>query len=378
MISGLAVSSGEQAAIERAMERALALARSALGRTSPSPAVGAVVLRDGRVVGEGVTRPPGGDHAEVVALRQAGEAARGGTLVVTLEPCNHAGRTPPCTEAIVRAGIRQVVAAVRDPNPRVAGGGLAWLRAAGLVVNLGSHARAAAELNYGFFKLVATARPFVTAKWAMTLDGRIAPPGGGGAVTGAAAHARAHQERDAADAVMIGIGTARRDDPRLTVRPAPADRRQPQRVVVDSQAFLPTTARMLAEPGPTLVCCSAGAPLDHVRRLEAAGAEVVALSADTAGRVALPAVLAELGTRGLANVLVEGGATLLGACFAADAVDRVMAFVAPSLFGDGVPALLLPGGLAAPLMLPDAQVGRAGDDFLISGYLRRYDPPEVT
>ncbi len=358
------------------MRRALDLARSVLGRTSPNPAVGAVVLYDDQIVGEGATRPPGGDHAEVVALRAAGSRARGATLLVTLEPCNHVGRTPACTTAILRAGIARVVVAVRDPNPGVRGAALEHLRSHGVEVATGLEREAASELNFGFFKLAANGRPFVTLKWAMTLDGKIAGPAGGGAITGRRARAEVHALRDASDAILIGSGTARIDDPRLTVRPAPPDGRQPVRVVLDSGATLAPRARMLREPGQTLVIATAAASAARRRALGAAGADVLVSAADQAGRVDPDAMLRELGARGLTSVLVEGGARVHAAFLDAGVVDRVVVFVAPHIMGAGVAAIAEraaePHG--APVSLDDATVRTLGPDVMIAGYLNRYDP----
>ena len=362
------------------MQRALALARSVLGRTSPNPAVGAVVMQDSQMVGEGATQPPGGDHAEILALRAAGARAEGATLVVTLEPCNHRGRTPACSSAILRAGIARVVVATRDPNPGVAGRGLEYLAAHGVQVDVGLCGRPAAELNYGFFKLMASGRPFVIAKWAMTLDGKIARPEGGGAITDAQARREVFRLRDSCDAVLVGVRTAWIDDPRLTVRPAPADGRQPLRVVLDSMASLPTESKMLREPGSTLVCITQRAPAAHRRRLEAVGAELVVCPADAHGRVSADAALAVLGERGIANLLVEGGANVLGALFAEEAVDRVVVFVAPRLMGDGLPAAAAgapTGGRGLLRELDGVEVRRLGPDVMIAGYLRRYDPPDT-
>ena len=210
----------DQETLARAMHRAVDLARAVRGRTSPSPPVGAVVLQGDRVVGEGATAPPGGPHAEVNALAAAGELARGGTLVVTLEPCNHVGRTPPCTQDIQRAGIARVVVGTRDPNPHVAGGGLEALAGGGVATEVGLLDLETDALIAPFTTLVTRGRPFVTAKWAMTLDGKIAGPRGGEPITGAEARAEAHRLRDRVDAVVVGSATARIDDPRLTVRPA--------------------------------------------------------------------------------------------------------------------------------------------------------------
>ncbi|MCY3914030.1 MAG: bifunctional diaminohydroxyphosphoribosylaminopyrimidine deaminase/5-amino-6-(5-phosphoribosylamino)uracil reductase RibD [Chloroflexi bacterium] len=352
----------------RAMRRAVELARAVRGRTSPLPPVGAVVLQGDRVVGEGATAPPGGPHAEVNALAEAGERARGGTLVVTLEPCNHMGRTPPCTEAIQRAGIARVVVGTRDPNPRVAGGGLKALAAGGVATAVGLLDREAEALIAPFATLVTLGRPFVTAKWAMTLDGKIAGPRGGESITGADALAEAHRLRDRVDAVVVGSATARIDDPRLTVRPAPPDGRQPLRVIMDSAASLASDARMLGEAGSTLVMTSRESAADRAR-LERAGAEVVRVAGGPEGRVELSDALTTLGARGLAHVLVEGGSRLLGALVAADLVDEVVVFIAPRVMGPGVPALDPPpeAGGVLPWTLDEPSVRQLGPDIMLHG-----------
>ncbi|MDE2989557.1 MAG: bifunctional diaminohydroxyphosphoribosylaminopyrimidine deaminase/5-amino-6-(5-phosphoribosylamino)uracil reductase RibD [Chloroflexota bacterium] len=354
--------------LARAMHRAVDLARAVRGRTSPLPPVGAVVLQGDRVAGEGATDPPGGPHAEVNALAAAREQARGGTLVVTLEPCNHMGRTPPCTQAIQRAGIALVVVGTRDPNPHVSGSGLETLAAGGIATEVGLLDREADALIAPFTTLVTRGRPFVTAKWAMTLDGKIAGPRGGEPISGAEARAEAHRLRDRVDAVVVGSATARIDDPRLTVRPAPDDGRQPLRVVMDSAASLASDARMLGEPGSTLVMTARESAADRAR-LERAGAEVVRVAGGPDGRIDLADALAHLGARGLAHVLVEGGSRLLGALLAADLVDEAVVFIAPRVMGPGVPALDPPpeAGRFLPWTLDEPDVRRLGPDIMIRG-----------
>jgi len=362
------------------MRRALALAARAIGRTRPNPPVGAVLVRDGVVVGEGHTAPAGGPHAEIAALAAAGEAARGATLYVTLEPCAHHGRTPPCVEAILGAGVAAVRAAATDPNPD-AGGGLAALAAAGLDVALGPCRAVAAALLAPFARHVGTGRPLVTAKYAMSLDGRIATRTGHARwITGPAARRRAHALRDASDAVLVGAGTVRADDPALTTRDVPADRppNHPLRVVLHGRGTLPLAARVFAPdlPGRTLLA-TAGAPARHVAALERAGVEVLRLPADAAGRLDLDALLDALGAREVMSLLVEGGATVLGAFLDAGRVDRVVAFVAPRLIG-GAAAPAAFGGRGIDRMseareLVDVRVERAGADLVVTGSLAAAD-----
>ncbi len=358
----------DQKTLTCAMRRAIDLARAVRGRTSPNPPVGAVVLQGERVVGEGATHPPGGPHAEVAALAAAQERARGGTLVVTLEPCNHVGRTPPCTHAVRRAGIARVVVGARDPNPQVAGGGLEALAHGGIATEVGLLGREANALIAPFTTLSTRGRPLVTAKWAMTLDGKIAGPRGGESITGAEAKAEAHRLRDSVDAVIVGSATAHIDDPRLTVRPAPADGRQPLRVVLDSAASLGSDARMLAETGSTLVLTARESDADRAR-LERAGGEVVRVAGDPEGRVDVAAALTHLGARGLVHVLVEGGSRLLGTLFAADLVDEVVVFIAPRVMGPGVPAVDArpQASRVLPWALDEATVHQLGSDIMVRG-----------
>ncbi|GIW05242.1 MAG: riboflavin biosynthesis protein RibD [Dehalococcoidia bacterium] len=366
------------------MDEALRLARRARGRSSPNPAVGAVVVRDGVIVGRGWTQPAGSAHAEVVALREAGERARGATLYVTLEPCCHHGRTPPCTEAILAAGIAVVEASILDPNPRVTGQGIATLRAAGVDVRLGRRADAAREQIRGFRVWIRTGRPFVAAKFAASLDGKIAArPGRHGWISSAASRAHAHEVRDTLDALIVGIGTALADDPHLTARPGgrfPADGRQPLRVVVDSRLRLPPTAAMLRQPGATLVAHLPDAPADRAAALHAAGAELLALP-DWHGKVDLRALIDELGRRGLLEVLFEGGGTLLGAAYDHGLVDFHYAYLAPIILGgvDAVPAV---GGQGVEMVdaawrLTAPTVEQLESDILVAGWIAGREAADV-
>jgi diaminohydroxyphosphoribosylaminopyrimidine deaminase/5-amino-6-(5-phosphoribosylamino)uracil reductase len=368
------------------MARALELAERALGLSSPNPAVGAVLVKDGRIVGEGWTQAPGCAHAEIVALQQAGEAAAGATLYVTLEPCCHWGRTPPCSEAIIRAGVAAVHMAIIDPSPWVAGNGRRQLEEAGLATVLGERECEARRLNEGYFKFVATGLPFVALKWAMTLDGKIATRTGSSAwVTGEAARARVARLRARADAVLVGVGTVLADDPQLTVRPeavpaayrhevAHIPDRQPLRVVFDSLARTPPTARIVSGglPGKTLIVVTDQAPPERRAALEAAGAEVLVLP-DLTGRVHPTLALRALAERGVTTVLCEAGGTLAAALLEARLVDKIYAFVAPKVVGGaGAPTPI--GGSGCPemgqaLVLRDIEVERLGDDLLIVGYL---------
>jgi len=318
------------------MNLALAEAERGRGAVEPNPMVGAVLVREGRVVGLGHHARFGGPHAEVMALRNAAEAARGATLYVTLEPCCHQGKTPPCTDAILQAGVAKVVAAIRDPFPRVDGGGLAILRSAGVPVDLGLQAVAAAELNAPYLKRVSTGLPYITAKWAMTLDGKTAVAAGDSRwISAPGSRSLVHQLRGWMDAILVGIGTVLADDPQLTARPAGP--RTATRMVLDSKALLPLNSRLVqtAHDVPVLVAVSQQAPADRRRALEEWGCEVVVLGGDT--RVPIMELLAELGHRAMTNLLVEGGGKVLGSFLEEGQVDEVEAYIAPILEGGDHP-----------------------------------------
>ncbi|HEX6134839.1 MAG TPA: bifunctional diaminohydroxyphosphoribosylaminopyrimidine deaminase/5-amino-6-(5-phosphoribosylamino)uracil reductase RibD [Longimicrobiales bacterium] len=327
------------------MTRALELARRGWGRVHPNPMVGALVVRNGVVIGEGYHQEYGGPHAEVLALQQAGEAARGATLYVTLEPCAHHGKTPPCTEAIIEAGIAEVIHAAADPNTS-ARGGADRLRAAGVRVTEGVERDAARTLNAGFFHVQEHGAPFVALKLAMSLDAGIAKaPGVHTQITGPAAHAAMHALRSGFDAIMIGIGTALTDDPLLTVRNAPVWR-PPVRVVIDTRARLPLASRLVGSvsEAPLWVLAAEDAPADRVAALEAAGVRVLRVPRD-GDRVDLPAALALLAQEGIGTVFAEGGADLTASLLRLDLVHRLYMFLAPLFLGPGaVPAF----GLAQP------------------------------
>ncbi|MFN3648102.1 MAG: bifunctional diaminohydroxyphosphoribosylaminopyrimidine deaminase/5-amino-6-(5-phosphoribosylamino)uracil reductase RibD [Armatimonadota bacterium] len=365
---------GAEEADRRHMARALELAARARGRTAPNPMVGAVVVSGGRVVGEGWHPRAGEPHAEVFALREAGEAARGATLYVTLEPCCHHGRTPPCAEAVVRAGIRRVVAATGDPFPRVSGGGFGRLREAGIEVECGLLAREALELNRAYFRAVRTGLPWLTLKMAVTLDGKIATRTGDSRwVTGEAAREQVHRLRDWHDAVLIGSGTARADNPQLTARLDGA--RSPLRVVIDARAELSPESLLArtAREVPTLLACG---PEAETGPLERWGVEVVRLPL-AAGRVPLEPLLRELVRRGIHSVLCEGGARLAGSLLDAGLVNELAWFIAPKLVGDReAPGAVEGAGITrmteAPV-LSDVRVSQFGPDLLVSGYLTPLD-----
>lgn len=333
-----------QSADQRFMARALQLARRGLYSTDPNPRVGAVVVRGGRVVGEGWHRRAGEPHAEIHALRQAGGEARGATVYLTLEPCCHHGRTPPCCDALISAGVDRVVAAMEDPNPEVAGKGLAQLRAAGIRVECGLLREQAERLNPGFISRMRRGRPWVRCKLAMSLDGRTALASGESKwITGDAARQDVHRLRARSSAIVTGVGTVLADDPALTARLAEGEaERQPLRVVVDTHLSLPLEAKLLKQPGRTLIMtCSDDE--DAAAALEANGAEVVRLPL-CSDVVDMGAVLDILGEMAVNEVLLETGATLSGAVLQAGLLDEIVIYMAPLLMGhDARPLFRLPG-----------------------------------
>jgi diaminohydroxyphosphoribosylaminopyrimidine deaminase/5-amino-6-(5-phosphoribosylamino)uracil reductase len=365
---------------ETYMREALTLAAKGAGMASPNPMVGAVVVAGGRVVGRGYHPKPGEPHAEIFALREAGARARGATLYTTLEPCAHTGRTGPCTEAIVAAGVRRVVTAMVDPDAQVRGAGLARLREAGVETAVGAGEAEARRLNEAYIKHRTTGLPFVTAKWAMTLDGRIATRTGDSRwISNDASRAHVHRIRAVSDAVLVGVGTVLRDDPALTARTGdavpgggPADR--PRRVVLDSRLRTPRGARVLARDGiPVIVATTRASSPDARRALEERGVEVLVCDgADE--RVDLSGLLRELGARGVLSLLVEGGAAVHGAFMEAGLVDKALVYVAPAVVGGGGPGPTAGAGVAAMAdarRLRAVEVHRFGGDVLIEAYVER-------
>jgi len=362
------------------MARALELAARGQGHVEPNPMVGCVLVRDGAVVGEGWHQKFGGPHAEVAALNIAGPRAKGATAYVTLEPCCHHGKTPPCTQALIAAGIARLVCAQRDPFESVSGRGIAELQAAGIEVEVGLMETEARRLNAPYLKLVTSGRPWIIAKWAMTLDGKIATAAGDSRwISGEASRAIVQQLRGRVDGILIGSGTAKMDDPLLIARPAGP--RVATRIIADSRATLSPESQLVqtARDAPVLVAVGGNAPQENIARLTAAGCEVVACSDLAAGlaqrseepSVSIPALLDELGRRRMTNVLVEGGSKLLGALFDAGAIDEVHVFLAPKLIGGaGAPSPIAGTGLekiAAALQLADIELRHVGDDIYLHG-----------
>jgi diaminohydroxyphosphoribosylaminopyrimidine deaminase/5-amino-6-(5-phosphoribosylamino)uracil reductase len=359
------------------MRRALELAARGLGLAPPNPMVGALVAAEGEVVGEGWHEGPGTAHAEIGALRAAGDRARGATLYVTLEPCSHQGRTPPCAPVVAGSGISRVVVGSLDPNPIVDGRGLAYLRAQGLEVAEGVCGDEARELVAGFSKHVLTGLPFVTLKLAMSLDGKVAARDGSSRwITGEAARRDAHRLRAAAGAIVVGVGTVTADDPALTVRLQGYRGRQPMRVVLDARGRTPADAVVLRNDAPTLVVTTASAPLERRIAWESAGAEVlVEAEADGSSRLDLARVLELLGKRDVQDVLIEGGPTVAWSALEAGLVDRMVVYLAPKLIG-GVEAPSALGGsgiasIADAFPLSIVRVERLGEDLKVVADVHR-------
>ncbi|MFA5162032.1 MAG: bifunctional diaminohydroxyphosphoribosylaminopyrimidine deaminase/5-amino-6-(5-phosphoribosylamino)uracil reductase RibD [Elusimicrobiales bacterium] len=362
---------------ERFMLRALEIARRGVMGAHPNPMVGAVVARSGRIVGEGAHLRFGGPHAEINAIRDAGAAARGATLYVTLEPCSSCGKTPPCSEAIIKAGIRGVVFGARDPNPANCGRAARVLRAAGIKTRAGLLAKRCGALNPGFNKLMREGLPYVTAKIAQSLDGRVADRLGNSRwITGAESRRFVHRLRAESDAVITGIGTVLSDNPMLNARLPGA--RQPLRVVADTELRIPVSCDMVktAREHPLLVACSSDAPAAKRRALEKAGCGVLAFK--TGGRVPLAPLMRELGRRGIAYAMLESGPALCGAFSDAGLVDKFIFISAPAVFGGGkaLPSLggrgiaRVSGGLLG-LRLENVSVRMCGGDIVAEGHVHR-------
>ena len=358
------------------MRLALDLAAKGLGQTRPNPAVGAVLVKNGAVVGRGYHRTAGLPHAEAVALRRAGSAARGATLYVNLEPCCHRGRTPPCVDRIKCAGVRRVVVALKDPNPLVAGRGIRRLRAAGVQVDVGLLAHEATHVNEPFLTFHRLGRPFFVAKWALTLDGRFAAVSGDSRwITGGQSRAYVHEIRARYDAVMVGIGTVLADDPRLNVRLS--GRRkviQPSRIIVDSRLRTPLKARCLdpTDAGPTILVATDAAPKRRVEQFLRRGATVLTVPGEK-GIVDLTALADRLHGLGIQSVLIEGGRQVLSSLFAADLVDRVVAFFAPKIVGGEEGQHVLAGWgvrtMKQAIPLQEVAIRHFGTDVCVEGYV---------
>ncbi|CAB5127195.1 Diaminohydroxyphosphoribosylaminopyrimidine deaminase (EC / 5-amino-6-(5-phosphoribosylamino)uracil reductase (EC [Olavius algarvensis associated proteobacterium Delta 3] len=358
------------------MTIALELAALGRGHTSPNPMVGAVVVDpNGRVVGKGFHEAVGKPHAEVMALQEAGAMANGATLYVTLEPCNHYGRTPPCTEAILTAGITRVVVAASDPNPDVAGGGSAYLENNGIGVTVGVCAPEARKLNEAFNKYIVTKTPFVVVKCAATLDGRIATRSGDSKwVSGEASRRFVHTLRHELDAIMVGIGTVVADDPSLTARMDAGDGKDPVRIILDTHLSISAEATLLHldSTAETVVVCGFSVSDDKIARIRKEGVRVVTMESEK-GLILLRPLMARLGKMGITSILIEGGSRIIGSAFREQIVDKLLFFFAPRILGgnDGTPICNGPGPelMKDAIRLRDLRVHRFGNDLMIEGYV---------
>ena len=356
------------------MREALRQARKGLGRTSPNPAVGAVIVKQGNVIAKGYHKKAGSPHAEIDALKKTDEKAAGCTLYVTLEPCNHQGRTPPCTEAILKAGINRVVVGMQDPNPDVFGGGCEFLRKNGIDTNCGVLEKECRLLNEAFLKYVLEKRPFVIAKSAITLDGWTATATGNSKwITNDKSRQFVHKMRDRVDVVMIGVGTVLADDPQLTTRLKRGQGKDPVRIVLDSRLRTPLNAKIVnhASSADTIIAVGGGIPAQDLKRFDKKGVDIM-VCPTKGGRIDLPVLMDILAGESTSSILLEGGATLSGAMVREKLVDKYYVFNAPKILGgdDGIPMLAGTGPTRMDqcLELKDVHVRRFENDTLIWGY----------
>jgi diaminohydroxyphosphoribosylaminopyrimidine deaminase/5-amino-6-(5-phosphoribosylamino)uracil reductase len=355
------------------IQRTFELALQGRGMVSPNPMVGALVVKDGEVLGQGFHEKAGLEHAEIIALRQAGKRARGATLYINLEPCCHHGKTPPCTEQIIEAGIKKVVAAVIDPNPLVKGKGMAALEKAGIQTRAGVLETKARRLNEVFFKYISTGLPFVILKAGLTLDGKIAAATGQSRwITGEASRQKVHEIRSWVDAVLIGAGTVKKDDPLLTARGLLKGGKQPLRVVIDYKVEIPLSSQVVVDKtARTLVVLSSYAPSEKVEPLEKTGVETL-IVADEEGSFSLKKLFEILGERKITSVMIEGGAKINGLALSEGVVDKILFFYAPKILGAS--ALSVVGGeksltLEETYNITGLTLKNLGEDFLLEGYL---------
>lgn len=354
------------------MKTALELALKAKGRTSPNPMVGTCIVKNGTIVGSGYHQKAGGPHAEVHALREAGEKAAGAELYVTLEPCSHTGRTPPCTEAVIRAGIKKVYIAVLDPNPLVSGKGAEKLKAAGIEVHTGILEDEARQLNEVFFKYIRTKTPFIAVKTAISLDGKIADATGESKwITSEAARLHGHELRDTYDAILVGIGTVSADNPSLTCRLPGGRGRDPVRIIVDSRLSIDEKAQVLHQtsPAPTIIATTAQAPPDKIKRIKKLARLMII---NDGPRVELPTLLKRLGEMEITGILVEGGARINGSFLRQDLIDKYYFYIAPKIIGSNKAPGPFNTDAAIPLdqvpELTTLEIARLEKDFLVTGY----------
>jgi len=359
------------------MEQAIRLAKKALGRTSPNPMVGAVIVKDSQVLSTGFHRKAGEPHAEIDALRKAGSEARGADLYVNLEPCNHVGRTGPCTKAIIDSGIKKVVIGMEDPNPLVSGKGIRELKENGIEVKVGVLEERCKKLNEMFVKYIVTKTPFIILKVAASLDGKVATKNGESRwITGQRARYLVHKLRDRVDAVMVGIGTVLKDDPLLTTRLKGGRGKDAIRIVVDSSLRIPLQANIIntASKARTIVATTDRASSDKIARLKEKGVEVLVVSSRK-NRVDLNELAVELGKREIMSVLLEGGPRLSASALEAGIVDKALFFYAPKIIGgEDAPGIVAGEGvdsLAKAILLEDIKIKKLGEDFLVEGYVHR-------
>jgi len=359
------------------MARALELAALAKGRTSPNPMVGAVVVKEGRIIAEGYHQKAGTPHAEVIALEQAGPAARDATLYVTLEPCSHYGRTPPCVNKIIAAGVKEAVVAMTDPNPLVNGRGIKMLREAGIKVIVGVLQKEAEKLNEVFIKYITTGRPFVALKWAMTLDGKIATVAGDAKwISNEVSRAYVHTLRDETDAILVGINTVLSDNPSLNTRLPGKKGKDPIRVILDSRLRVPLNSNVvnLDSPAPTIICCAENADKEKISRLEEKGVLVWQLPS-SAGLLDLSCLLDRLGAKEVTSLLVEGGGTVIESYLRQRLADKLYCFIAPKIVGGQQAKTPVEGrgvqSMAEAYRLAELNCENMAGDLLVTGYFRK-------
>ena len=358
------------------MGRSLRLAEKGRGRTSPNPMVGAVLVKNGRVVGEGYHAKAGEDHAEIIALRQAGEEARGATLYLNLQPCTHYGKTPPCAPVVIQSGVKRIVIGMEDPNPLVKREGVESLREAGLEVEVGLREKECRRLNEAYCKYIIKKEPFIILKVAATLDGKIATRDGDSKwISGETSRRFVHRLRDQVDGVLVGIGTVLKDDPILTARVRGG--RDPRRIILDSRLRMPEEARVIAiSPSKTIIITTEAAPKDKIERLEKKDVRVLVLDSKN-GRVNLKSCLSKLGEMEMMSLLVEGGSEINSSFLDEGLIDKLLLFLSPKLIGD-TQAVGIFGGkgvvtLEEAIVLRELRTKRIGEDILIEGYLSTYE-----
>ena len=360
---------------EHYMRRALRLARKGEGKTSPNPLVGAVIVRDGRIIGEGCHHRCGENHAEINAIESATETVAGATFYVTLEPCSHQGRTPPCIDALLACRPGRMVVGTTDPNPLVSGRGIAILRQSGIETRVGVLVEACREINEVFFKYIRTGLPFVTLKFAQTLDGRIATASGDSRwISSEPARKYAHRLRSLHDAILVGADTILNDDPELTCRLVRG--KNPLRIVCDSRLRLPLSARVFADGGKTMLAATRSAPAERRKAFAQGGVEVLEIAGDRAGRVDLRELLRELGRREISSLLVEGGAAVITAFLKENLADRLLVILSPRIAGAGINSV---GDLGVRRMDDALRVSlrrviRRGDDLILDA---RFNAPAM-